>query len=131
MWNIGYNNLNGNYLELGTNWYFVSQKDNIVEAGINGNFAYFKEHFVAVPELHIGYMFNAKGSKTDPYAKEFNAAFYFVRFNASPWHITPELGISVLSLLDLSVGYGVEFSDHDYANFNGLKLGFNLKIPSF
>lgn len=127
--NIGYMNLNGNYLKLGPEIYWVQKNSNIIDLGANANLAYFKKHFVVVPELSIGYLFNFSNKRMDPYSTYMNAPFYLLRVNSSPWHIQPEAGITLLGMLEATVGYSFEFSEHDYTGFDGLKFGLQFHIP--
>src|SRR5690625_2472219 len=85
--NTGYTNLNGNYFELGPEFYFIQKNDNIINLSATANMAYFNDQFVIVPEVGIGYLFNTKNpnSKANPYREYINASFYSIRVNASPW----------------------------------------------
>lgn len=124
----GYANLNGNYFKIGPEIYLVQENFNIVDLSATANLAYFKDHFVVVPEVGIGYKFSA--GKLDPYKEYINASFYTLRVSASPWHVTPEIGFTLLGLLEANVGYGFEFREHDYTTFDGLKLGITFHIPT-
>ena len=128
----GYSNLNGNYFKLGPEMYFVQESGNIVGLSATANMAYFKDKFVLVPELGVGYLFNTRNpfSKANPYREYINASFYSLRVNASPWNITPEVGVTILGLMEFNVGYSFEYREHDYTSFDGLKLGLTFHIPT-
>lgn len=130
--NTGYSNLNGNYFVLGPEFYFIQNNRNTINLSLTANMAYFKNHFVVVPEVGIGYLFNTKNpySKANPYREYINASFYSVRINASPWNFTPEVGLTLLGILEANVGYSFEYKSHDYTNFDGIKFGLTLHIPS-
>lgn len=130
--NAGYTNLNGNYFKLGPEVYLVQPNANLIDLSLTANMAYFKKNFVLVPELGIGYQFNAQKTKNriDPYREYVQATFYAARVNVSPWNITPEIGISILGLIEANIGYSFEFRKHDYTTFDGIKFGLTLHIPT-
>lgn len=61
--NLGYSNLNGNYFKIGPEVYLVQTNNNLFDLSATANMAYFKDRFVIVPELGIGYQFNAQKTK--------------------------------------------------------------------
>lgn len=130
--NIGYSNLNGNYFKLGPEVYFVQPSGNIIDLSATANMAYFKDKFVVIPEVGLGYLFNSQNpySKANPYSEYLNATFYSVRVNASPWNITPEIGITLIGLLEFNVGYSFEYREHETTSFDGIKMGLTLHIPT-
>lgn len=126
--NIGYSNLNGNYLKIGPEVYLVQNNHNIIDLSLTANMAYFKNHFVVIPEFGIGYQFVGKNSA--PYNEYIKATFYTVRVNGSPWNITPEIGLTLLGILEANIGYSFEFKKHKYTSLEGLKLGLTLHLPT-
>lgn len=129
LFNIGYTYQNNSYFEVGSNVYLVRPNNDIVDLGATLNFGASNGNFLVIPEAQIGYLWNLKNSAIDPYSSNFNSAFWMVRTSVSPWHITPEVGITVLSLIDFSVGYGFEFSEHKNVDLEGLKLGLSIRLP--
>lgn len=130
--NIGYSNLNGNYGKIGPEVYLVQTNNNLIDLSLTANLAYFKDKFVVVPELGIGYQFNAQKLKNrnDPYREYMHGTFYSTRINVSPWNVTPEVGIALIGILEANVGYSFEFNKHDYTSFDGIKFGLTLHIPT-
>lgn len=130
--NLGYSNLNGNYFKIGPEVYLVQTNNNLFDLSATANMAYFKDRFVIVPELGIGYQFNAQKTKNriDPYREYIRGTFYSVRVNVSPWNVTPEAGITILGLLEANVGYSFEFAKHKYTSFDGIKFGLTIHIPT-
>ncbi|MFA7688406.1 MAG: hypothetical protein WCY25_11125 [Moheibacter sp.] len=128
----GYTNLNGNYFKLGPEVYLVQTNDNIIDLSLTANMAYFSKHFVVVPELGIGYQFNAQKLKnrTDPYREYVNSPFYSARVNISPWNLTPEIGLVLLGILEANIGYSFEINEHPHTSFDGLKFGLTIHIPT-
>ena len=129
LFNIGYTYHNLNYLETGLNAYLVRPNDDIIDLGATANLGLSQGKFIAIPEAQVGYLWNIKHSVIDPYSSNFNSAFWVLRTSVSPWHVTPEVGISIVDLIDLSVGYGFEFNDHQHVDLDGLKLGLSFRLP--
>ncbi len=130
--NAGYANLNGNYFKLGPEVYLTQPNGNLIDLSLTANMAYFSDKFVVVPELGIGYQFNAKKLKNrvDPYREYINSTFYSARVNVSPWNVTPEIGIALAGIVEANVGYSFEFNKHDYTSFDGIKFGLTIHIPT-
>lgn len=130
--NVGYSNLNGNYFKLGPEVYLTQPNGNLIDLSATANMAYFKDRFVVVPELGVGYQFNAKKVKKrmDPYREYVNSTFYSARVNVSPWNVTPEIGIALAGIIEANVGYSFQFADHKYTSFDGIKLGLTIHLPT-
>src|SRR5690625_7946205 len=75
--NTGYTNLNGNYFELGPEFYFIQKNDNIINLSATANMAYFKDQFVIVHEVGFGYLLKTKipNSKTNTYKEYYKTSF--------------------------------------------------------
>lgn len=129
LFNVGYTYQNLNYFEGGLNAYLVQPNDNIIDLGATANLGASDGKFIAIPEAQIGYLWNIKRSVIDPYSPHFNSAFWLVRGSVSPWHVTPEVGITVVSLIDISAGYGFQFREHPHVDLEGLKIGVSLRLP--
>lgn len=130
--NAGYSNLNGNYFKLGPEVYLVQGNNNLIDLSLTANMAYFQDKFVIVPELGIGYQFNAQSLKNriDPYREYMHGTFYSARVNISPWNVTPEVGIALIGIVEANVGYSFEINKHDYTSFDGIKFGLTIHIPT-
>jgi len=130
--NVGYANLNGNYFKLGPEVYLTQPNGNLIDLSLTANMAYFSDKFVVVPELGIGYQFNSHTLKNriDPYREYINSTFYSARVNVSPWNVTPELGISLIGIVEANVGYSFEINEHDFKSFEGIKFGLTIHIPT-
>lgn len=129
LFNLGYTYHNINYFEPGVNVYLVRPNNDIIDLGATVNVGISDRNFLAIPEAQVGYLWNLKGSVIDPYSSNFNSAFWVLRTSVSPWHITPEFGFTVLSLLDFSIGYGFEFNENKNVDLDGIKLGLSLRLP--
>ncbi len=130
--NVGYANLNGNYFKLGPEIYLTQPNGNLIDLSLTANMAYFSDKFVVVPELGVGYQFNAKKVKNriDPYREYVNSTFYSARINVSPWNVTPELGIALAGIVEANVGYSFEINEHDFKSFEGIKFGLTIHLPT-
>lgn len=131
VFNAGYEYWNGNYGRLGSDLYLVQENDNIITVNANVNLGYMRDEFRAIPEVGIGYLFNVKENKGDPYSSNIRSAFYSARLDVSPWTISPKVGVTVLSLLEFNVGYAFEFREYkDFKDLNGIRTGLTLHLPS-
>ena len=129
--NAGYTNWNGNYGKLGGDLYLVQPNDNIIDFSAVANMGYMQDKFVVIPEISVGYMFNFYRKKSDPYSQNFRSSFYTVGVNASPWTVSPEIGIAVLSLLEFNAGYAFQFRDYDdFKSLEGLRFGLTIHLPT-
>ncbi|MDO5656457.1 MAG: hypothetical protein Q4G27_09995 [Flavobacteriaceae bacterium] len=129
LFNVGYTYQNINYFEGGLNAYLVQPNDNIIDLGLTANMGYSNKNFIIYPELQAGYLWNLKKTAIDPYSSNFNSAFWVIRSSISPWHITPEAGITIVSLIDITAGYGFEFRKNEKVDLEGFKFGISLRLP--
>ncbi|MGI9526174.1 MAG: hypothetical protein ACR2MS_03575 [Weeksellaceae bacterium] len=129
LFNVGYTYQNINYFEGGLNAYMVRPNNDIVDIGVTANVGYSDNELIVIPEAQLGYHFGRKESLPDFYSPEFNAGFWVIRTSVSPWHITPEVGVSLVDLIDITVGYGFEFREHDKVDLEGIKAGLSVRIP--
>ncbi len=88
--------------------------------------AYFKKHFLILPELEIGYTFSGKDNA--PY-RDIKGSLFKVSVAVNPYSIKPKVGLSILNVWDIYVGYGFEFRENDYTSFDGIVLGSKFQIP--
>ena len=129
--NVGYEYWNGNYGKVGTDLFLVQDNNNILTFSANANLGYMKDMFRVIPEIGAGYLFNFSNKVGDPYSSNFNSAFYIIRAEASPWTITPKVGIAILSLLELNAGYSFEFRENkDFKEMNGFRAGLTIHLPT-
>ncbi len=129
--NVGYEYWNGNYGKVGTDLFLVQDNNNILTFSANANLGYMKDMFRVIPEIGAGYLFNFSNKVGDPYSSNFNSAFYIIRAEASPWTITPKVGIAILSLLELNAGYSFEFRENkDFKEMNCFRAGLTIHLPT-
>lgn len=129
LFNLGYAYQDASYFKAGIDTYLVRPNNHIVDLGFAANLGAPNSKWTVIPEAHLGYLFNLKNSVVDPYSSQINSAFWLIRTSASPWHITPEAGITILDLLEFTAGYGFEFRKHENAHLGGMKMGINIKLP--
>jgi len=131
VFNAGYENWNGNFGKLGSDLYLVQENDNIITISGNVNLGYMRDKFRAIPEIGIGYLFNFRNNSGDPYSSNVSAPFYSARIDVSPWTISPKVGITVLSIIELNAGYAFEFRENKtFKNMDGIRAGLIFHLPS-
>ena len=131
VFNVGYDYWNGNYGKLGSDLYLVQENDHIITISGNVNLGYMRDKFRAIPEVGVGYLFNFRNNQGDPYSSNVSAPFYSARVDLSPWTITPKLGITVLSIIELNAGYSFEFRENkNFKAMDGVRAGLVFHLPS-
>lgn len=129
--NAGYTNWNGNFGKLGMDLYLVQQNDNIIDLSAIANLGYMRDKFVLIPEVSLGYMFNFYHKAADPYSRNFRSAFYTLGANVSPWTISPEIGIAILSIIEFNAGYAFQYRDFDnFKPMDGVRFGLTFHLPT-
>lgn len=117
------------FVDLGADSYLIRPNNDALHLGINSVWTFKDKKLMVIPEIQAGYLFNKKGSKIDPYSPKFNAAFYVGRVVLSPYYVRPEIGISVVDMLELTAGYAFEYRAHKNLDMSGIKLGINFRLP--
>lgn len=122
LFNVGYTYQSNHYLNAGIDSYWVRPNNDILNIGMGADVG---KHII--PKAYVGYLFNIKGA--DLYSENFNAPFWLVRTQFSPYHIQPEVGVTLLSIVEFSVGYGFSFQKQDIYQLKGIKIGANVRLP--
>lgn len=117
---ISYQSQAGNTLKLGG--YFVKPifGDAMgIRLDANTQFAYFRNQFLVIPEgsLTIYPTFN-------------NLILPFVEGELTPYTLTPKIGLSFATILDLGIGYGFDIhTKQDLKPIKGFTFSFGINIP--
>lgn len=119
----GYNWQNRHFLKLTGKYYFYDRREMLAASGINGHFSYYHNRFVAIPELYL-----------ELFPGNINRVLMpFARTNVSPWHFTPEAGVSFSLLTSLSFGYAVPlkkpFTANPVYDNPGFRISLDVTIP--
>lgn len=121
-WNLGasagYQYQNGNYLKV-SGWALLDQyKAGFFKVDAGANFSWMQDKTTVIPELGLSYYF----------AEQWRWAF--LKAEVTPYTVTPKLGLSIVSLVDLGLGYGFEFNKKkDFVPIKGFTLSVGINIP--
>ncbi|WCM42579.1 hypothetical protein MG290_02585 [Flavobacterium sp. CBA20B-1] len=121
---ISYQSQAGNVLKVG-GYYMqpLAQNEVGIKLEANANMAYFRERFVVIPE----------GSFTF-YPTLNRLIVPFAEGEISPYTVTPKVGLSIATMLELGVGYGFDMqTKQDVKPIKGFtfSLGFYIPLNAF
>ena len=122
VWNLGasagYQYQHGNYLKL-SGWALLDQQHaGFFKVDAGANFSWMQQKTTVIPELGLSYYF----------AEQWRWAF--LKAEVTPYTVTPKVGLSIVSLLDLGLGYGFEFNKKkDFVPIEGFTVSVGLNIP--
>ncbi|WP_306351984.1 hypothetical protein [Flavobacterium sp. '19STA2R22 D10 B1'] len=114
---LGYTNFNGNLLKAGSSFFVAGNKTFLVNTGVHVYLGYLNDSFTAIPELNA----TAYYTKSD--------FIPFVRTGLMPRTFTPEVGISFLTAVELSGGYGIKMGGTEHPNTEGFRVNIGISIP--
>ena len=118
---VGYEYQTLNFGEIGGKLLFVSQDDFLVRAGASALLGSSKGEFVALPKVQVDFLLNSQKQR------DIMHGYYFMGgVEATTKHLAPKVGIAILGIVDLTVGYGFSI---DKKGINGKELkGFNMNF---
>lgn len=114
----GWQYQNGNYLKLSGWALFAPNQKQYMKIDAGANLARMQHKTVVIPELGFTYYLSN------------SILFPFVKAEVTPYTITPKLGLSILSIIDIGLGYGVEMkTKRDFKSIDGLTGSLTLNLP--
>lgn len=118
---LGYTHFNGNYFKIGAKYFF---DDTFSSVGLSANLGYLKDKMVVIPEIAFTQYLTKESWKN------FNSDhFIFAQVALSPKTLTPKIGWSFTSFLEISTGYGINLNTSNYYNTKGFRLDACVAIP--
>ncbi len=115
---LSYQFQKGSIIKTGAYFAFPFIGDHILRADATANFTWTQKKFAVIPEAAITY-----------YPQTY-VLTPFLRTEVTPYTITPKLGISLATLLDLDFGYGFSINDKkDYRPMKGFTVSLRFSIP--
>lgn len=96
--------------------------NSLIRADVTGNMTWTQGKSAVIPELAISYYFgNSMGLNVLP---------IFFRGEITPYTVTPKLGVSILTLLELDLGYGISMREKkDYLPIKGFTGSIRFNLP--
>jgi len=115
---IGYQYQSGNFLKLSGWGLFAPNDHQYMKIDAGANLTWMMDRTTVIPELGFTYYLSDRG------------IWPFVKVEATPYTITPKVGISMMSLVDIGVGYGLDVNQKSgFKKIDGLTGSINVNIP--
>lgn len=115
---LSYQFQKGSIIKTGAYFAFPFIGDHILRADATANFTWTQKKFAVIPEAAITY-----------YPQTY-VLTPFVRAEVTSYTVTPKLGVSLATLLDLDFGYGFSINDKkDYRPMKGFAVSLRFSIP--
>ncbi|PRD46520.1 hypothetical protein [Sphingobacterium haloxyli] len=115
---VGWQYQSGNFLKASGWGLFAPNERQYIKINAGANFTWMQSKTTVVPEL--GFTYYLSNSLILP----------FVQAEVTPYTLTPKVGISMLSILDLGIGYGFHMkTKEDFKPLKGLTGSVTLNIP--
>lgn len=115
---IGYQYQNGNFLKLSGWGLFAPNAYQCVKIDGGANFTWMMDRTTVVPELGVTYYLSDKG------------IWPFAKGEITPNTVTPKVGVSLASLVDIGVGYGFNINQKsDFKKIDGFTFSVGLNLP--
>ncbi len=115
---VGYQNQSGNMGKIGA--FLLTANDEASRAyklDANLNIAHFRNKTLLIPEVGVSL-----------YPYNYGIAIPFVKAEATPYSITPKVGVSLATFLELGLGYDFSINDN-VKPIKGINVSFNINIP--
>ncbi|MFD2969518.1 hypothetical protein [Sphingobacterium bambusae] len=115
---IGWQYQSGNFLKASGWGLFAPNDRQYIKIDAGANFTWMRDQTTVIPELGLTYYLSNK------------LIFPFIKAEATPYTITPKVGIGLLSIIDLGLGYGFSMgTKDDFKPIKGLTGSVSLNIP--
>lgn len=115
---VGWQYQSGNFLKASGWGLFAPNNYQYIKLNAGANFTWMQNKTTVIPELGMTYYLSNR------------LIFPFVQAEATPYTLTPKVGISVLSIIDLGIGYGFDIrTKENFKSLKGLTGSIALNIP--
>ncbi|WP_240904821.1 hypothetical protein [Sphingobacterium sp. SGR-19] len=115
---VGWQYQSGNFLKVSGWGLFAPNDHQYVKINAGADFTWMQNKTTVIPEVGFTYYLSNR------------IVFPFVQAEVTPYTLTPKAGISILSILDLGVGYGFDINTKkDFKPIKGLTGSVTLNIP--
>ena len=115
---VGYQYQSGNFLKVSGWGLFAPNDFQYMKIDAGANFSWMEGKTTVIPELGFTY-----------YLNDF-VLFPFVKAELTPYTITPKIGASLFSIVDLGVGYGFDYNTKkNFKPIDGITVSVGVNIP--
>lgn len=120
----GYTHLKGNWREIGGKILFLKNDDILFTLGASTLIGFKNKNMSFIPKIEGNVLLNFE---KNPYL--YHSYYFLIGNQISAKYITPQIGISLFGLLDLTSGYAFPITHEKMKGFNvNLKLNIPLVI---
>lgn len=115
---VGYQNQSGNMGKIGA--FLLTANDEASRAyklDANLNIAHFRNKTMVIPEVGVSL-----------YPYNYGIAIPYVKAEATPYTITPKIGVSLATFIEFGVGYGFSINEN-VKPIQGINFSFNINLP--
>lgn len=115
---IGWQYQNGNFLKASGWGLFAPNEYQYMKINAGANFTWMQGKTTVIPE--VGFTYYLRNSMLFP----------FVQAEVTPHTLTPKVGVGILSIVDLGIGYGFDINTKTkFKPLNGITGSLTLNIP--
>ena len=115
---VGWQYQSGNFLKASGWGLFAPNDHQYIKIDAGANFTWMRDQSTVIPELGLTYYVSTK------------LIFPFLKAEVTPYTVTPKVGIGLLSIIDLGIGYGFDMrTKNNFKPINGLTGSVSLNIP--
>lgn len=115
---LGYQYQSGNFVKVSGWGLFAPNDDQYMKIDAGANFTWMQGKPRVIPELGFTYYLNNQ------------LILPFVKGELTPYTITPKVGLSILSIVEVGVGYGFDYhTKKNFKSLDGVTVSLGLNIP--
>lgn len=115
---IGWQYQHGNFLKTSGWALFAPNDDQYIKMNAGANFTWMQGKTTIIPEIGFTYYVSNR------------LLFPFVQAEATPYTLTPKIGVSIFSLVDVGLGYGFNIKTKEsFKPLKGITGSVTLNIP--
>ena len=115
---IGYQYQKGSFVKVSGWGLFAPNDHQYIKFDAGANFTWMKKGTTVIPEFGMTYYLSNVG------------VWPFVKAEITPYTFTPKVGISLLSFVDVGVGYGININEKsNFKKIDGFTGSININLP--
>jgi len=115
---IGYQYQKGSFVKASGWGLFAPNDHQYIKIDAGANFTWMKKGTTVIPELGVTYYLSNAG------------IWHFVKAEITPYTFTPKVGISLMSILDIGLGYGININEKsNFKKIDGFTGSLSINVP--
>ncbi|QBQ40407.1 hypothetical protein E2P86_04265 [Sphingobacterium psychroaquaticum] len=115
---VGYQYQRGSFVKISGWGLFAPNLSQYMKIDAGANFTWMGSGTTVIPELGFTYYLSNRG------------IWPFIKAEATPYTLTPKVGISLLSFVDIGLGYGIDINQKSgFKKLDGFTGSINFNLP--